>query len=429
MNKRKINLFSHQIAALDATKDKKRVAYYLEMGLGKTFVASEKAEQFKERIIVVVCQKSKMNDWLNHYKEFYPEYNAVIYKKCLDEIKENTVVIINYDLIWRRDLFKKIKNFILILDESSYIKNETSKRTKFILEMKPSNVILLSGTPTGGKYEELYSQIRLLGWKISKSDYWERYINYRMQDIGGFKIKKVIGYKNIDELKRKLRDTGAVFMRTEDVISLPDTIENEIAVKNIPQYKAFVKDRLVEILGNELVGDTSLTKMLYLRQLAGMYNKHKYEKLTELLESTDDRIIIFYNFECERKEITKICSKLNKPISIICGKNRDLNSYENCSNSITLIQYRAGAMGLNLQKSNKIIYFSLPLSSELFEQSKKRTHRIGQKRTCFYYYLITQKIHKSERTIKRYENGETIPSIQILGKIFNKPIDEIISLE
>ena len=39
----------------------------------------------------------------------------------------------------------------------------------------------------------------------------------------------------------------------------------------------------------------------------------------------------------------------------------------------------AGAVGLNLQKSNKIIYFSLPLSSELFEQSKKRTHRIGQK--------------------------------------------------
>ena len=36
-------------------------------------------------------------------------------------------------------------------------------------------------------------------------------------------------------------------------------------------------------------------------------------------------------------------------------------------------------MGLNLQKSNKIIYFSLPLSSELFEQSKKRTHKIIKK--------------------------------------------------
>ena len=47
-------------------------------------------------------------------------------------------------------------------------------------------------------------------------------------------------------------------------------------------------------------------------------------------------------------------------------------------------------MGLNLQKANKIVYFSLPLQSELFEQSKKRIHRIGQEKTCFYWYLITK---------------------------------------
>ena len=45
-------------------------------------------------------------------------------------------------------------------------------------------------------------------------------------------------------------------------------------------------------------------------------------------------------------------------------------------------------MGLNLQKANKIIYFTLPLSSELFEQSKKRIHRIGQEQACFYYVML-----------------------------------------
>ena len=64
---------------------------------------------------------------------------------------------------------------------------------------------------------------------------------------------------------------------------------------------------------------------------------------------------------------------------------KDLFAYENCDNSITFIQYQAGAMGLNLQKSNKIVYFTPTLSSELFEQSKKRIHRIGQDRPCFYY--------------------------------------------
>ena len=45
-------------------------------------------------------------------------------------------------------------------------------------------------------------------------------------------------------------------------------------------------------------------------------------------------------------------------------------------------------MGLNLQKANRIIYFTLTDKSELFEQSKKRIHRIGQSQTCFYHLLI-----------------------------------------
>ena len=45
-------------------------------------------------------------------------------------------------------------------------------------------------------------------------------------------------------------------------------------------------------------------------------------------------------------------------------------------------------MGLNLQKANKIIYFTLTDKSELFEQSKKRIHRIGQNQPCFYYLMI-----------------------------------------
>ena len=80
------------------------------------------------------------------------------------------------------------------------------------------------------------------------------------------------------------------------------------------------------------------------------------------------------------------------------GQIKSLKHYEEYDNSITFIQYQAGAMGLNLQKANKIIYFSPPLSSELFEQSKKRIHRIGQGRTCFYYYLtcgIEKKIYKT----------------------------------
>ncbi|ACA43349.1 DEAD/DEAH box helicase [Clostridium botulinum] len=338
---------------------------------------------------MIICQKSKLQDWCEHFKTYYPEYNTFIYSKTR-EIPSNSVVIINYDLVWRRPKLSQIENFTLMLDESSMIKNPTSKRTKFILKLKAENVILLSGTPCGGKYEELHTQCKLLGWNISKKLYWQQYIKFINMDVGGFKVPKVVGYKNVERLKQKLHDHGSIFMKTEEVFDLPEQVEISVLIENTKEYKKFKKDRLITINDTELVGDTSLTKMLYLRQLASQYNPNKLSSLKDLLESTEDRVIIFYNFTEEMEQIKEVCGRLEKPISIVNGQTKDLENYKTKDNTVVLVQYQAGAMGLNLQLSNKIIYYSLPLASELFEQSKKRTHRIGQTRTCMYWYLITK---------------------------------------
>ena len=129
-------------------------------------------------------------------------------------------------------------------------------------------------------------------------------------------------------------------------------------------------------------------RMLYQRQLCGAYSAEKMAAFTDLLSSTEDRLIVFYNFNDELDMLKYACKEWNRPVSEVNGQKKDLTAYENKGNSVTLIQYQAGAMGLNLQKSNKIVYFTPPLSSELYEQSKKRTHRIGQERPCFYYRLI-----------------------------------------
>lgn len=387
----KVTLLPHQERSIAATKDFNRCAYYLDMGLGKTFVGSEKLKELNANMNLIICQKSKLQDWCEHFKTYYPQYNTIIYSKSMESIPTNSVIIINYDLVWRRPELLELKDFTLMLDESSCIKNEKSNRTKFILKLKPSNVILLSGTPTGGKYEELYSQCKLLGWKINKKAFWDTYIVTRKMDINGFSIPIVVGYKNVDRLKAKLREYGAVFMKTEEVLDLPEQLDNVIKVESTKEYKKFVKNRLIEIDGKELVGDTSLTKLLYQRQLASQYNSNKTTMLRDLLESTNDRVIIFYNFNEELEKIEDMCIRMERPVSVVNGQRKDLKCYEKDQDSVTLIQYQAGAMGLNLQKANKIIYFSLPLSSELFEQSKKRIHRIGQKNSCFYYYLITER--------------------------------------
>ena len=440
-----LTFMPHQQKALDLTEDKNRVAYYLDMGLGKTFVGAEKVYLLNNDVNLVICQKSKIDDWVEHFNTYYPDYSvfdltkkvqAVRFRELIETDKVydydlQIVGVINYDLAFRRPYIAHIRDFTLTLDESSLISNETAKRSKFILKLKPESVVLLSGTPTAGKYERLWSQCQLLGWNISKKAFYSSYIETEWVEYGGFKREVVTGYKNVEHLKKKLAEYGCVFMKTEDAgIVLPEQVEQNIFVKPTKEYRYFMKNsyllldtvNLVQFKDSsdfygkdvtphiELVGDNSLTKMLYARQLCGQYHKEKLEAFKDLLQSTEDRLIVFYNFNEELDRLRKICKGLDREISYMNGVEKSLDAYNNVSNSVTFIQYQAGAMGGNFQKANKIIYYTLPLgkgSCDLWEQSKKRIHRIGQKSTCFYYYLLV-KGSIEEKNFKALRQGKEL---------------------
>lgn len=395
-------------------------------GLGKTFLGAEKAVRMGSRVNLVVCQKSKVQDWIDHFNEHYLYKVFDLTKpKQMDDFfgmvqgERFTVIgVINYDLIWRRTDLLCLHKFTLILDESSLIQNQGTKRTDFIMQLDPANVILLSGTPTGGKYENLWTQLHLLGWDISEKVYNAHYVNWKNIDVNKT-IHKVVDkddpYKNVERLKQKMRDHGAVFMKTEEVFDLPEQNFIQINVPTTKEYRKFKKDRLVTVDGIEFVGDSVLSHRLYQRQLCTAYNPQKVQAFRDLLQSTQDRLIVFYQFTCELVELQAACNDLDRPYSIVNGSVKDLTAYEQESNSVTLVQYQAGAMGLNLQKANKIVYFSLTEEAELFEQSKKRIHRIGQERPCFYYMLICQ---------NSIEDQEILPTLNIRKEYTDELFEE-----
>lgn len=403
-----MQFYPHQSEALVQSKNLNRVAYYWDMGLGKTFVGAEKMKRLGARVNLIVCQKSKIEDWLDHVFDNYEEFECYdltkkdefdAFKRRSDDDYErdfehgNPICgVINYELAWRRKALQSLRGFTLLLDESSLIQNETAKRTKFILSLNPANVILLSGTPVSGKYENLWSQIHLLGWQISNDLYNRQYVNWETVEVDGFPVRQVnkeTPYKHVDRLKAKLREHGAFFLKTEECFALPEQNFIQISVPTIPEYRRFRKNKIVVAPdGSELIGDNKLTEYLYSRQLCGQYNSHKLQAFADLLSSTNERLIVFYNFNAELNMLkTLICGE-NRPLSMVNGSVKDLTAYEEQPDSVTLIQYQAGAMGLNLQKANRVVYFTLTDKSELFEQSKKRIHRIGQNRPCFYYLLI-----------------------------------------
>lgn len=382
--------------------------------MGKTYIGSEKMVDLGANINLVICQKSKVDDWINHFRANYQDiwvydltrekdFSSFVDFAQYDEseivdITEGNcpsyfIGIINYDLVWRRPELLKLSDFTLMLDESSLITNQTAKRSEFILKLKPTNVILLSGTPTAGRYEKLWSQLKLLGWNIDEDTFFKSYVDYEWIDKDGYWDKQILGYKNVDHLKRRLAKFGAIFKKTDEVMDLPAQVEQMIYVSPSKEYKQFKKHHYLEIEDKELIGDTVLTKILYERQICGQYCQDKLDAFRDIVESTEDRLVVFYNFTEEWHKLGQIADELGRPSSVVNGQFKHPEVLDNHENGILFVQYQAGAYGLNLQKANRIVYFSLPLgigSCDLWEQSKKRIHRIGQDKTCFYYYLLVK---------------------------------------
>ena len=416
-------LYPSQQEILDSTSGKKNVAFYVGCGGGKTWLGSTKAMEIANPFTLVVCQKSQINDWVNHFKDNYPSVTVT----DLTKLKKFTiadltpgVLVINYDLLINRAALLKLRKFTLLLDESSMIQHSKTKRTKFVLRFKPNNVIMLSGTPVSGakidkdeglifgKYENLIPQIKLLGWKITQDRFWDEYVNWEMRYFGEIRKKEPVSYKNIKELNAKLKELGCVFRRTEDIVELPEFDDKYFYVPTIPECKKMIRDSVVYIDDEEIVADYPQVKYLRLRQLCAHYNKHKAGVLSDLLDSLEnERVIIFYSFVPELEVIKKVVG--DRPMFQINGDVKDFDEEEFARpenyNAVVACQYQSGSRGHNMQAAKYIIYMSVTNSAEYFDQSRGRIRRDGQKADRGMYYHILAKGSIEEDILSNVSKG------------------------
>lgn len=387
-----MGLFAYQQAALDRVEGKRRCAFYHDMGLGKTFTGAEKLMSDRRwKRALVVCQKSKVADWLDHFEAHYdmPVIDLTKQDVCRDV---EAVMVVNYDLIWRRPQLMELDDLALMFDESSLLQNATSKRTKAAMKLagKADTLVLLSGTPVDGKYERLWTQLRMLGWDIDEKLFWRQYVESETTMREGFPITKVTGYKNEERLVRKVKGLGCDFLKTDDVIDLPDQRFIRVDVPMSEYYRKFAKTNVITAFGREFVGDTVFGDLTAKRQLAAAYSRAKLEAFGDLLDGTSKRLVVFYNFDVELEGLTAELEKKRRRYGVLNGKAHDLSPFFDTDDGVALIQYQSGAMGVNLQQADTCVYFSPPLASSLFEQSKKRIHRVGQDKPCTYYELVSK---------------------------------------
>lgn len=418
-----MKLYKYQSDILNKLKPYNKVALYMEAGTGKTATSSHKAVAYNVPIIVV-APKAVCSQWIEHFKSVHPEwlrYDLTKKQQLKDFINGealNKIGIITYGLVWRRPELLKLSGYTLILDESHNICNATSKQTKGVMKLKYDNLILLSGTPNGGAYEKLYTQMKMLGYKPNKKQFTDRYCNMFTMESGGVKFKvlsKKNPYKNLDELNKILReDLHCVFLKTNDVIELPEQRFIDIAVGETKQYRAFMVNDYIDLGDREYIAGSPTEKLLYSRYLCGADNSNKIDVLTTLIEGIEDRVIIFYNFNNEHDVLTKLCKKLKRKAFTCNGNVKQVDEFKKCDKSVLLAQIDASGTGLNLQECNKIIYFSPTTKINVYLQSTARIWRVGQRNNCTYWRLISgveKNIYNSlskgeDFTLKLFKGGE-----------------------
>lgn len=425
-----MQLFDYQQAALDRVAGKRRCAFYHDMGLGKTFTGSAKLMDMRCWLqALVVCQKSKVGDWIGHFEENYDvpvvdlttaDGMAKLEGYVANRSKHRVVFVINYDLLHRRSALESLRSYAVMFDESSLLQNTSTKRTRaaMYLASKANGVILLSGTPTDGKYERLWTQMRMLGWGISEKLYMRQYVDIETKMVEGFPIRKVLGYKNETRLVNKMKSLGCDFLKTDEVLDLPDQRFVDVWCDRSDAYAKFAKANYVEAYGREFVGDTVFGAMTAARLLAGAYSETKAQAFKDVVQGTSERLVVFYNFNDELDKIRSVLDVCGRPVSVLNGTTHDLVAFRSEDDGVAVVQYQAGAMGVNLQEARYAVYFSPPLASSLFEQSKKRIHRVGQDRPCTYYMLrssgtIEQDIYanlakRRDYTEKLFEMGSAL---------------------
>lgn len=370
------------------------------------------------------------------------------------DIYDARVIVVNYELIHTYiDELLDIDYDLIIADESHKIMTPSSQRTRAAFKLKyykPDVMsIIATGTPTNGKLESLWSQMKFLGVDLGRtfSDFKANYC-----EMGGFKNKQIVGYRNQEVLESIIRGNSMV-IRTKDVLDLPDHYVNKVRFqlsdKFMKGYKEFEKEQVLELEGMETISvENKLTMLIklssytsgfinytddYDNEYIEVIHKQKLDTLKDVLKNTmaDESardIIIWSRFKISQKMISEMLDKEKIKHLMLTGdtsnKEKVLEKFKKDKKIRVIIISNAIAEGYDLLNSNVSIYYENTYNMIEKLQSRGRNYRNGAKDTVreinivaadtideVVLDVINQKLAISEKVMSRDEVDDIFKTV------------------
>jgi SNF2 family DNA or RNA helicase len=222
-----------------------------------------------------------------------------------------------------------------------------------------------------------------------------------------------VGFKNLEELEQKLK-TFSYRVKKEDCLDLPAKVYTKRVVQlSDEQRKVYneIRDEAIANLdGDRMTVNNVLTEIIRLHQItAGFFSgesgqiqklsNNKLDALLEIIEDTDEKIIIWANWVYNIEEITNKLVDIYGPSSVVNfygavnseKRSKAIDLFMNDPNCRFFVANPStGGFGLTLTSATLVIYYSNSFNAEHRMQSEERAHRIGQTKKVTYIDLITE---------------------------------------
>ena len=440
--------FKHQEQALNESWSAKYYALFMEMGTGKSKVAIDTmGALFTEGEIdaaLIISPKGVYDNWVQgeiptHLSDnittnivrwqpssaqwFQKQMKTLVYEK-FDGLK---IFVMNTEALSTPRGANASQTFlehnpknIVIVDESTSIKNRSANRTKNIMELKGLSKYrrILTGSPVTRSPMDLFSQCMFLSVSAlnfkSFFAFQNRYAVVQKRVMGPRSFNEVVGYRRLDELNGKLDDFSNRVLK-QDCLDLPDKMYTRrlvpLSEEQKKSYTQMKRLALTKLDNGELATTQSvLTQIMRLQQICCghiqddegnlvTFPNGRQKELLDICEEVQGKAIIWATYTYDIQQIAQSLRDRFGPDAVATyygatpqeERQELVQRFQDKESSLRFFvgQPRTGGYGITLTAATTVIYYSNSYDLEIRLQSEDRAHRIGQTNKVTYVDLVS----------------------------------------
>ena len=418
----KVNLYPYQKEGIRFAAKAGKAIIADEMGLGKTIQAIGTAELLRKEgligSVLILCPTSLKYQWRSEIKKFTDAEVFVIEGSHLKRKeaynRPEPYKIISYNSAANDiKILGSLQTDMLIMDEVQRLKNWNTQISRAARKIESDYSVILSGTPLENKLDELYSIVEFVD-------------NFRLAPYYLFKDKhiitdetgKVLGYKNLNDIGKKLSDI-LIRRRKKDVkLQMPERSDKNLFIPMTNEQMEMHQEwqnqvRLLVLKWRRMhfLSDKDRKRLLlFLSQMRMVCDssyildqKTRYDTkvdecvniISDIISEEGEKVVVFSQWERMTRLIAKELEKKEIGFEYLYGgvpseKRKNLvDNFMNEPSSRVFLSTDAGSTGLNLQSAATIINIDLPWNPAVLEQRIGRIYRLGQQNNIQVINLVT----------------------------------------